>query len=254
MSKLEFISDDKLKCSVEFLLLKSYEALKSIEVNPEIIFKNVVDPFSAIFEASGFSLSNDEWINNEKSRQAQKTLQNHVGTFHQKILGSVPGWLDLCTGNGCDIVSEDRKIIAEIKNKYNTVSGGKLNGVYEELEELVMLKSSKYKDYTAYYVQIIPEKPKPFDKPFTPSDKSKGNKKQENPLIRVIDGRSFYSLVTGVNDALDKLFNVIPEVIYEIKNPYTRNSLESEFFNSLFERAYFQKEKLRKNGRSRGDD
>lgn len=250
MSRLEFISDVKLKDSVEFLLLKSYEALKSIQDDPETIFSNVIDPFSAIFEASGFNLSNDDWVKNEKTRQAQKTLQNHIGTFHQKILGSVSGWLDLCTGKGCDIVSEDRKIIAEIKNKHNTVSGGKLNGVYDELNNLIMPKVSKYKGYTAYYVQIIPKNPTPFDQPFTPPDKSNGNKKQENSLIREIDGRSFYSLVTGVDDALDKLFKVIPEVLREINNSNTRNILEPEFFNSLFERAYLKKEKPKRTRRS----
>ncbi len=64
------------------------------------------------------------WYKNETARQAQKTLQNHLGDFHQRILGSVKGWTDMHTGGVIDLISHDTKIIAEVKNKYNTVSGG----------------------------------------------------------------------------------------------------------------------------------
>lgn len=42
-------------------------------------------------------------------------------------------------GNVIDLVSEDKKIVAEIKNKYNTVSGGNLSGVYNALDALESL-------------------------------------------------------------------------------------------------------------------
>ncbi len=51
--------------------------------------KNVIDPFSALFEISGFDIDYETWFKNETTRQVQKTLQNHVGDFHQKVLGSV---------------------------------------------------------------------------------------------------------------------------------------------------------------------
>ena len=46
------------------------------------------------------------------------------------FLGSVPGWSKLEVGGIVDLVKDDKTIIAEIKNKYNTVSGGKLKDHY----------------------------------------------------------------------------------------------------------------------------
>lgn len=94
-------------------------------------------------------------------------------------------------------MSEENKIIAEIKNKYNTVSGGKLSDLYHTLDKLVMPKTSIYKGYTAYYVTIIPKSKTRHNKPFTPPDKATGERCPENERIRVIDGASFYDLVTG---------------------------------------------------------
>jgi hypothetical protein len=116
-------------------------------------------------------------------------------------------------GNVIDIVSTEKKIIAEIKNKYNTISGGKLADLYTSLDNLVMPKSSVYKDYTAYYVAIIPKNPERFDKVFTPSNKDKGNRCPANELIRETDGASFYSLITGKPNALEELFQHLPELI-----------------------------------------
>ena len=199
--------------------------------------KNVIDPFAALFEMSGFEIDYDTWLKSETTRQAQKTLQNHIGDFHQNILGYSKGWTNMKVGNVIDLVSENNKAIAEIKNKYNTISGGKLSDLYYSLDKLVSPKSSIYKGYTAYYVAVIPKKGERFNKPFTPSDKDKGEKCPVNEHIREIDGASFYSLVTGSESALEDLFDVLPEVImvcsegkYQIKD---KKKLKG-FFNSAY--------------------
>ena len=197
--------------------------------------KNVVDPFSAIFEMAGFGMSYDNWVTSEEARQAQKTLQNFIGEFHQIILGSCTGWKDLKRGNIIDLHSDSNKIIAEVKNKFNTLSGGKLAELYWSLESAVMNKTSVYKNHTAYYVSIIPDRPGRYNKPFTPSNKEKGQKCPENRLIRQIDGASFYTLVTGEVDALQNLFNVLPSVISEIN---TTTPLENDKLKALFKLAY----------------
>ncbi|MCA9995818.1 MAG: Eco47II family restriction endonuclease [Anaerolineales bacterium] len=140
-------------------------------------------------------------------------MQNHIGTFHQNVLGAVAGWHNLGTGSVVDLVNPERKLIAEVKNKYNTISGGKLAELYGTLERLVMPKASDYKDYTAYYVSIIPRRPERYERPFTPSDKEKGARCPRNELIREIDGSSFYELVTGDPNALQSLYAALPTVI-----------------------------------------
>jgi len=232
MPRLNWISDEDLTKAVQNILITAKKAKMDASHN---FGKNVVDPFSAIFEMAGFGMTYDSWLVSEEARQAQKTLQNFIGEFHQIILGSCSDWEDKTKGSIIDLLSNNNKIIAEVKNKHNTISGGKLADLYWSLESAVMNKTSFYKGYTAYYVSIIPNKPKRFNKPFTPSDKEKGQRCPENALIRQIDGASFYTLVTGEINALQDLFNVLPTVISEIT---TITQLESDKLKALFKLAY----------------
>ena len=215
MPFLKWISDTDLINEVSQLHSIAKEAQKNA-VNE--FGKNVIDPFAAIFEMSGFEIDYNTWLKSETTRQAQKTLQNHIGDFHQNILGYSNDWTNKKAGNIIDLLSDKHKVIAEIKNKYNTISGGKLSDLYYSLEKQISPKSSIYKGYTAYYVAIIPKKGKRFNKPFTPSDKDKGEKCPVNEHIREIDGASFYSLVTGYENALEDLFDVLPEIIKVCSN------------------------------------
>ncbi len=235
MSKLKWISDEALETVVQFLLTKAKEAHVEGE---EKFGKNVIDPFSALFTMSGFNLDFQTWLKAEFTRQSQKSLQNHIGSFHQDILGSVCDWEDLGTGKIVDLVSKKNKIIAEIKNKHNTISGGKLSDLYHSLDSLVMPKSSIYKGFTAYYVAIIPKNKNRYNKSFTPSDKGKGARCPNNPLIREIDGASFYDLVTAEKDSLQKLYNILPLFIEDCTNgSYVFNEFHKlqEFFSDAFE-------------------
>ena len=234
MPFLSWISDSDLKNEVMQLLLIAKSAKKAAVKN---FGKNVIDPFAALFEMSGFEIEYDTWIKSETTRQAQKTLQNHIGDFHQNILGYSEGWTNMKVGNVIDLVSEINKMIAEVKNKYNTISGGKLSDLYYSLDKLISPKSSIYRGYTAYYVAVIPKNGVRFNKPFTPSDKDKGAKCPQNENIREIDGASFYSLVTGSESALEDLFDVLPVVIkgctdgkYQIKDTQKLK----EFFNLAY--------------------
>ncbi|HIF9355701.1 TPA: Eco47II family restriction endonuclease [Photobacterium damselae] len=212
MALLEFISDEDLFSEVRLLVQKTLAKRKIADAD---FTKNVVDPFCSLFEGPAFA-DHIAWKSSELMRQTQKTIQNHVGTFHQKILGHVDGWHDLGTGSVVDLVNDELKIIAEIKNKYSTVTGGDLSNKYYSLDNLISPKHSKYKGYTSYFVQIIPKKPERYNTPFTPSDKEKGSLCTSNELIRVIDGASFYQIVTGRKNALRELHSVLPKVIEKI--------------------------------------
>jgi hypothetical protein len=234
MPFLNWISDNDLKREVSQLLSVAKEAQMAAV---DEFGKNVIDPFAAIFEMSGFEIDFKTWTKSETTRQAQKTLQNHIGDFHQNILGYSKDWTNKGVGNIIDLLSEKNKTIAEIKNKYNTISGGKLSDLYYSLDKQVSPKSSIYKGYTAYYVVIIPKKGERYNKPFTPSDKDKGEKCPVNKQIREVDGASFYSLVTCSDNALEDLFDVLPEVIktcsdgkYQIKD---KKKLK-EYFNLAY--------------------
>lgn len=238
MSFVSFIKDNDIKAAVLKVLETGINKKQSAEKD---FFKNVIDPFGAIFEVSAFGVDLTTWKNSELIRQCQKTLQNQIGTFHQEVLGYIKDWEDLGTGSVIDLKNDKQKIIAEVKNKYNTVSGGDLSSKYETFENLVMPKNSEYKGYTSYLVQIIPKKPGRYNDFFTPSNKEKGIKCPENKLIRVIDGASFYELVTGRSNALFELFEILPEIIKDVlKDAFGREFVlsDGEEFKDFFNRAY----------------
>lgn len=232
MPQLSFISDSALAMAVQHLLDIATKA--RVKANKDFD-RNVIDPFAVLFEMSGFKTDELAWLAGEKNRQAQKSLQNHVGIFHQAILGGLAGWQDLGTGGVVDVVSLERKLIAEVKNKHNTVKGSDKVKVYDQMETLVMTKGHQYKDFTAYYVEIIPKSGARYDKPFTPPDSATGQPRRANPLIRQIDGYSFYALATGVPDALEQLFAALPDVI-EACSDY--RFADREFANRFFHKAF----------------
>ena len=232
MPKLNWIPDETLTRAVRAILVNAKKAQKRASEKFGI---NVIDPFSAIFEISGFEVEFDEWLKNEEARQAQKTLQNSIGNFHQIILGSCEGWVNMKSGKIIDLYNKEEKIIAELKNKFNTVTGGKLGDLYHSLEKLVMDKTDTYRGHTVYYVHLIPAKPIRYNKPFAPSNSKTGAILPENPLIRVIDGASFYELVTGEKDALANLYAALPDVISEITSIGIPGK---DKLSELFEAAY----------------
>jgi Eco47II restriction endonuclease len=209
---LPFIDDLKLEQIVDDTLRVAQEARAKPLTDLD---RNVIDPFSTIFELFGFNLSVAQWTGNEKLRQDQKTLTNQIGAFHQKILGSTDGWTDTGNSGGLvDIVNATRRLVAEVKNKHNTVTGTHLKDLYDALDSQVMTKGNHYNGFTAYYVVVIPKGGKRFDKPFVPSDRTRtSQKRQSNELIRIIDGWSFYELATGTPNALALLYDALPNVL-----------------------------------------
>lgn len=210
MAYVSFLTDDDFKAVVSEILSVGVAAKQKAETN---FSRNVIDPFSVLLEMGAFNVDYETWYTSELARQSQKTLSNKIGAFHQRLLGAVSGWEDLKVGRGVDLVNNTRKIIAEVKNKHNTLKGTSQAPLYKELHNAVMLNDSKYKGYTAYYVGVVPKKPDRFSTPFTPSDKETSSRCPENPLIRQIDGASFYALVTGVEDALEQVYKTLPQVI-----------------------------------------
>ena len=231
MSYLDYISDNDLKAAVK----KVIDCVRAKETEAKNdLYKNVVDPFSAIFDGVINGLSLDDWLEKEKTRQTQKSVQNKIGEFHENVLSSVSGWKKV--PKGVDIRSMERKIIAEIKNKHNTVKGSDKVGIYDFLE--AKLNEPQYQGFTAYYVEIIPSSSQSYDIPFIPSDRSSGQRRDPNQQIRKISGQAFYTLVTRNEHALQMLFQVLPDVISEVAGVNKFNEHQKNGFLRLFNRAY----------------
>lgn len=233
MPHLNFISDKDLESAVKAILNKAAEVMRDADQNFE---KNVINPFSILFQMSGFDiLTVEEWKKIEQITQINKKLTDSLGGFHPMILGSVKGWKNLGVGGVVDLECRSRKIIAEVKNKHNTVKKSNLHTIYDTLHTKVMTKGNEYRGFTGYYVEILPLTRQPYDIEFTPSDSAIGQRRQPNRLIRKIDGKSFYGLVTGDPDALEKLFDVLPEVISSLSTYKFKNMKPIKHY---FDKAY----------------
>jgi hypothetical protein len=185
---------------------------------------------------SGFDVNETVWVNGEKNRQIQKPYKTMQALFIRKYLAlSVDGWRDTGSGGVIDLVSEKLKIVAEIKNKYNTVKGSDQVKIYDHLEMQVTTKGHQYKGVTGYYVEVIPKGGQRYNREFTPSDREQGQQRKANALIRQINGYSFYGFVTGVPDALGQLFSALPDVIEEnSKYKFHNRQFAQDFFRKAF--------------------
>lgn len=204
------------------------------------LYKNKIDPFSALIDSMLQGISLTDWLNQEKVRQSQKTLQNLIGDFHQSVIASLDGWENLGSGGIIDIRNEKLKIAAEIKNKYNTTKGSHKIQIYRDIETI--LKNPAYEGFTGYYVEIIPSGKGTkvlYDKRFVPSD----NRKSTQPPvprddIRIIDGKSFYKIATGEEDALEQLYKSLPNMIRKALGDRGTTPEKEDLFIKLFEKAF----------------
>lgn len=246
--------------------------LTTVNTPEKDIYRNTLDPFSAKVDILINGINCKTWVTNEKIRQKQKTINQKVGEMHQSIVGFFDGWDDLGEGSVIDVVNHKRKIIAEIKNKHNTTKGNHKKVIYDDL--ISSLKTS-YPGYTAYYVEVLPKNQNRYNKPFTPSDNennkairdliqkykdTRNNQYQMqansietnrpvNENIRVIDGLSWYTMVSGdknfVYDLYNKhLINAIKYSHLQTNNQYLKTSLSEllvddhqldEFLNKAYQ-------------------
>jgi hypothetical protein len=231
---LPFISDEDLIRETKKLI---DAALAADDADPDSLYSNVVDPFSAIFDTLRQGMPLTEWLIKERDRQIGKTIQNALGTFHQEILGCIPGWRSLGVGQVVDLVNEEKRVVAEVKNKHNTTKGKDKKALYDDLSAVI---STSYRGYTGYYVEIIPSTKQPYNKPFTPSDNVTHISREAREDIRVIDGKSFYALVSGYPNAIDMFYEALPVAIGIVLNRDASLAKNDSSFKDLFYRAYLR--------------
>lgn len=234
---MDSFNRENLKNAIESSVVRMYEA----QVADLDLYRNTLDCFSASIDALLQGISMDDWLKQEKERQVQKTKQNAIGSLHEDIMGSIDGVTSLPVGNLVDIICEDKKIVAEVKNKHNTTKGNHKVQIYRDLAKKIDALTD---GYTGYYVEVLPKGAKSYDNAFTPSDNQTKTKLPKREDIRVIDGKSFYSLLTGKENALEELYRELPLLVTEIIQEQFNVLLEphtitnSDMFSINFSKAY----------------
>lgn len=228
MPRFNFITDEDLTEAVSKVLAKAERAARKADEEFE---KNVLDPFAALFSLTYNDITLEEWNEQERERQTQKSIQNAIGEFHQDLLGRFNGWQDPGRGGSVDLVNDELKIIAEIKNKHNTMNSSSATETYHKLANHLRYDR---KGYTAYLVQIIPKSARDYNVAWSPNLATIALRED----IRRIDGESFYDLASGEKGTLERIYKALPEIVASVLNKPSIDPTILEQCNKLFLRVY----------------
>lgn len=190
-----WISDSDLEKAVNQFAERANNAKRCAS---ERMKKNVVDPFSSLIVASTLGVDSREvLVGAQQNASALGGIYNALGDFHQQVLGSVDGWTN--HDASYDLENEDQKILAEIKNKHNTMNSKNREVVESKLNSALQTKGQ---GWTAYLVVIIPKKPMRYREQLI----------MRRPVYE-IDGATFYELATGEPNALYDLFTATMDIL-----------------------------------------
>lgn len=216
---LKFISKEDLIEHVKLTINTYGNKLESIDLKR--FNKNIIDPIKLIFDKSVYKNSWEETIKNEIYRQRDKSNNNDIGYFHQRIFQ----YIDKCivppngTDGGWDIIVEDRngfllsdgtkveRIYVEMKNKHNTMNSASAAKTYMKMQNQIL----KDDNCACFLVEAIAKKSQEIKWEPTVDGTKIGHR-----LIKRVSLDQFYSIVTGESDAFYQLCIVLPHIINEV--------------------------------------
>lgn len=217
MSTLSFITDENLKNHVK----------RTIEVYGDKLLpftlkkfnNNIIDPIKIIFDKNIYNYSWEDIIKNEIIRQRDKSNNNEIGYFHQRIFQYMPNCI--VPKSGWDIIfSPSEKIIlpdgdkvssvfVELKNKHNTMNSSSSSRIYMRMQHKLLSDN----DCACFLVEAVAKKSQNVEWVIT-----NYGKKQSHSRIRRLSIDKFYALVTGEENAFFKLCMNLPDIIQQILN------------------------------------
>ena len=206
---IDFISEEDFKEHIRNTILKYENKLTSYDVNK--FNSNIIDPIKMIFDKSVYGYDWDEMIDAEIFRQRDKSNNNEIGYFHQKLFNyidncEVPdeGWDVIYNG---DYVVDGRipvsKIYVEMKNKHNTMNSSASEDTYTSMQRQILADD----DCVCMLVEIIAKKSQDI------TWKKNG---RNNNRIRRVSIDKFMEIVTGEPDAFYQVCKALPEAIKEV--------------------------------------
>ncbi len=216
---LEFISEKNFTEHVKATIEKYGEKLESFDI---IQFnKNIIDPVKMIFDKTVYRSTWEEIVSNEIFRQRDKSNNNDIGYFHQRIFqyiegchvpdnGKEGGW-DVVFQKDSGIMLPDgdmvHTIYVEMKNKHNTMNSSAAGKTYIKMQSQLLDDD----DCACFLVEAIAKKSQNIKWSTTVDGKNVSHKK-----IRRVSLDQFYALVTGQADAFYQMCMVLPQTIENV--------------------------------------
>ena len=212
MWNLSFITEEEFINHVQATIQKYGEKLQSFDLKR--FNKNIVDPIKLIFDKTVYGSSWEEIVSSEIFRQRDKSNNNDIGYFHQRIFQyikncEVPntGW-DVIYKNEDGISIPDGSVVktvyVEMKNKHNTMNSASAGKTFIKMQNQLLQDD----DCACFLVEAIAQKSQNIKWETTVDRQKVGHK-----LIRRVSLDQFYALVTGQDDAFYQMCMVLPEII-----------------------------------------
>lgn len=215
MWTIGFISEEDFKQHVKDTINAYGTKLQPYDVKK--FNSNLVDPIKLLFDKNVYQYSWDEIIKNEIQRQRDKSNNNQIGYFHQRIFKyidgcAVPdeGW-DVIVQKDSPIampgVGEVGTVYVEMKNKHNTLNSASGAKTYIKMQGQLLRDD----DCCCCLVEAIAKKSQNITWTITVD-----GEKQQHRRIRRVSIDKFYELVTGESDAFYQICMELPRVIEEV--------------------------------------
>lgn len=216
MWNLSFISEDDFSDHVKSTIKKYGEKLNSFDLKR--FNKNIIDPIKLIFDKTVYQCSWEEIVGNEIFRQRDKSNNNDIGYFHQRIFqyidncyvppnGEEGGWDVIYTNNDGIVIPNVgcvKTVYVEMKNKHNTMNSASAGKTFIKMQNQLLNDD----DCACFLVEAIAQRSQNIKWETTVDKKKVGHK-----LIRRVSLDQFYALVTGQEDAFYQMCMVLPSVI-----------------------------------------
>lgn len=204
---LDWVDEDALFAQIKHALKNPLGLATSLKPTPP-------DPFSILVHSMIADVSFDEALVFEKQRLLNKKISNAVGNIHQGILALSPHWqtlgttggvLDLSTVPGYVHPRFNKPLVAEVKNRYNTIKASDEAKLWDKIDQAARLQGAQ-----GYLFQITPQNARQYDREWTPSGRP------AKATVRVCDGVTAYELVFGEPRALEQLYLAMPRILSDI--------------------------------------
>lgn len=224
MPYVSFLSDQHILDCIDKLYQVYNQSNQNMTVDK--FYKNRVDPIKFNFDSKFNNIHMKDYILAEIARQHDKTISNAIGQFHENLLGGISGVTNHPVGYGIDISANNGNIIAELKNKHNTVKGEDLPSIHKKLESHV----NKNNTTIGYFVHIIGKSS--YDNVWNFTSK---NVTYNHPRVRIISGDKFYELLTNKPNAFKELCDALPTATNDYINNLSPSAGNTGNHNGVFQ-------------------
>ena len=223
MWPLSFISEGDFCTHVEDTIKNYGEKLKPF--NLEKFNSNIIDPIKLIFDKTVYGFTWGEIIKNEIFRQRDKSNNNDIGYFHQRIFKyiqdcNVPqnGWDVVFTRGGINVTDSDtvNRIFVEMKNKHNTMNSSASSKTYIRMQSKLLADD----DCACLLVEAIAKKSQNITWAVSVDGEQKKHRR-----IRRVSMDKFYALVTGEEDAFYQMCMQLPQIIEKVVSKTAANTI-----------------------------